>query len=395
MKNKINSIKYEYYLVSLSLTVIDFLFGFAYVAFMSQTGLKNYEIGNVLTLWSTILLLTGIPFGFLSDKFSPKLMLGLGSLLAGVGYILFSFSKSLSMFLISITGVALSNSIISRLPVSWLISILKQNNCEDEKNSIIPKGESVAKILTFLLGILLSTILSNRINNIVYLVNGLLSIFLGLFILMFLSESKSMDEVRNVSFSYILKSFIINTTRNRKFSFFCIKFLLFSVAGQIFVYSWQLYSINELGIKSSYLGMMYSSFLLVLALGYYLISIFQKYINAFSCIIIGTITVLVSFFLMYTFKKDWIFLISCLIFELGLALDQGGSLVWIQSEIDDANRSTSLSMLSTIIGVAGILGTSIITYLLKVSTYNILWLTCSLLVLLSLLLLLFIKKILE
>lgn len=96
---------------------------------------------------------------------------------------------------------------------------------------------------------------------------------------------------------------------------------------------------------------------------------------------------------MYTFKKDWIFLISCLIFELGLALDQGGSLVWIQSEIDDANRSTSLSMLSTIIGVAGILGTSIITYLLKVSTYNILWLTCSLLVLLSLLLLLFIKKI--
>lgn len=392
MINKINRIKLEYYLVSLGLTVIDFLFGFAYVAFMSQSGLKNYEIGNVLTLWSTILLLTGIPFGFLSDKFSPKFMLGIGSLLAGIGYILFGLSNILYMFFISITGIALSNSMISRLPISWLISILKENNFEEEKNNIIPKGESIAKILTFLLGILLSTTLSNRISNIVYLMNGLLSIFLGLSILMFFPESKSMGGVTNASISYILKSFFINTTRNRKFSIFCLKFLLFSIAGQIFVYSWQLFSINELQIKSSYLGIMYSSFLLILALGYYLISIFQKYIDIFTCIIIGTVTVLIAFFLMYIFKNDWIFFISCLVFEFGLAFDQGGSLVWIQSEIDDANRSTSLSMLSTIIGVSGIIGNTIIAQLLKVSTYSSLWLICSLLVLLSLLLLLFIKN---
>lgn len=386
MPNSIVWVKFEYYLVSLSLTVVNFLFGYAYVAFMSQSGLKDYEIGSILTLWSTILLLTGIPFGFLADRFSPKLMLGIGNLLGGAGYILYGFSKSLPIFLIAIACIALSQSMISRLPISWLIATMKQNSFLEE-TSIIPKGESLSKIITFFLGVLLSVILPSHIDSTIYFANGIISILLALFIFIFLSGSKNQEKTKNASLN-ILHSFLINVIRNRQFSIFCIKFLLFALAGQIFVYSWQLYTINELGVKSSYLGIMYSSFLLALALGYYLVSVFQKYIKVGSCIFIGTIIVLVSFALMYLFKNDWMFFVSCLIFEFGLGLEQGAGLVWIQSKINDASRSTALSALSTIIGVAGILATTLITYLLKASSYNSLWLVCSVLVFLSLLTLL-------
>lgn len=43
-------------------------------------------------------IINGDPLGFLADRFSPKLMLGIGNLLGGAGYILYGFSKSLPIF---------------------------------------------------------------------------------------------------------------------------------------------------------------------------------------------------------------------------------------------------------------------------------------------------------
>lgn len=134
----IRAIVRQYYFLVVLFAVVDFLFGSGYVAFMSHWGLSDSLIGLILSIWSGVTLLFGIPFGVVADSLGRKRVMGIGFLIWGIGLLLFSLSRDPLAFGIAIFLIALGLAIIGQLPLSWFVSTSNKFEGSEVQDNAIP-----------------------------------------------------------------------------------------------------------------------------------------------------------------------------------------------------------------------------------------------------------------
>ena len=388
----IRAIVRQYYFLVVLFAVVDFLFGSGYVAFMSHWGLSDSLIGLILSIWSGVTLLFGIPFGVVADSLGRKRVMGIGFLIWGIGLLLFSLSRDPLAFGIAIFLIALGLAIIGQLPLSWFVSTSNKFEGSEAQDNAIPCAGAVSKGVSFCAGILFTLLVVNSSGNIPYYVAAVLAIFTGVVVLtIFQADSKKEKNTRTLLAN--IKETLPFLRKNTVLLLFFIKYFLSGIAGQLFVFCWQLHMVNELKVAEDKLGVIFSFFILTLALGYYFTSKIGKKFNKINVSLFGNIVILISFLMMSVGNSFVSFLIASLLFEFGLGVEQGANLIWIQPEIREDIRATILSLLPVILGLASLLASGVISLFLSQIGFKLLWTLSAILTALAILLLGIIKKI--
>ena len=388
----IRAIVRQYYFLVVLFAVVDFLFGSGYVAFMSHWGLSDSLIGLILSIWSGVTLLFGIPFGVVADSLGRKRVMGIGFLIWGIGLLLFSLSRDPLAFGIAIFLIALGLAIIGQLPLSWFVSTSNKFEGSEVQDNAIPFAGALSKGVSFCAGILFTLLVVNSSGNIPYYVAAVLAIFTGVVVLtIFQADSKKEKNTRTLLAN--IKETLPFLRKNTVLLLFFIKYFLSGIAGQLFVFCWQLHMVNELKVAEDKLGVIFSFFILTLALGYYFTSKIGKKFNKINVSLFGNIVILISFLMMSVGNSFDSFLIASLLFEFGLGVEQGANLIWIQPEIREDIRATILSLLPVILGLASLLASGVISLFLSQIGFKLLWTLSAILTALAILLLGIIKKI--
>mgnify|MGYP004460278791 CR=1 FL=1 len=380
----------QYYFLIILFTVVDFLFGSGYVAFMSHQGISDSSIGLILSIWSGVTLLFGIPFGVVADNLGRKRVMGIGFLIWGIGLLLFSLSTVPITFGIAIFLIALGLAIIGQLPLSWFVSTSNKLGGAEVQDNAIPFAEALSKGVSFCAGILFTLLVVNSSGNIPYYVASLLAIATGVVILT-IFQADSREEKKTSTLISSIKDAIPFLKKNTVLILFFIKYFLSGIAGQLFVFCWQLYMVNELKVDENKLGVIFSFFVLTLALGYYFTAKLGKNFNKINVSLLGNVIIVISFLVMFLGNSFIVFLIASLLFEFGLGVEQGANLIWIQPEIREDIRATILSLLSVILGISSLLASGIISIFLSQIGFRLLWIISAILAILAVILLWLIK----
>lgn len=363
---------YQYYAIVIIFTVVDFLFGSGYAAFMNKQGLNNLELGQIFMIWSIFSLFFGLPFATLGDRYGRKKIMSIGFCLWGIGLFIFCHSFNYLSFLIAFILIASSQALIGQLPIAWFLSSIISTPLENEKGKVIPIAEALSKGVSFLTGCIFSIVLVNVNNKGPYIISSAISIIFSFFMFFKYKES-AYEKKEDYSYIYYLKQSIKNISKSRVLILFSLKTFIGNTAGQIFVFCWQLYMIQELHVKDYLLGPTFSVFILSLSLGYFLSSKMGKKFNKNTISILGSIIILLGFIIIVLTKGIVPFILGAILFEVGLGIEQGATLVWIQSEIWEDSRATTLSFIPIIGALSRLVASSIITPILSINNYTLIW----------------------
>ncbi len=366
-----NIITIKYYFIICVYTVIDFLFGPGYTTFMQKQGLTIEQIGIVLAVWSIFSFVLEIPSGSFADKYGRKRMMIYGFAIWGTGLLLYAFASSVFLFILSFLFIALGMSLISGTPEAWYIS----NSLAD--NSYIPNAlstsQAISLFLSVITGIIFSFITMDGKENLPYILAGGISLLFCITLGNTYQEYSLQRDLKSRKLLYYVTTSWNKLWRSPILRIYLLKIFLISLASQIFILGWQLYVINTYTIKNSLLGILLSFLTGMLAIGFAVSSVLYKHVNGVLISCIGNCILVVGLSMICAADELGIFLLGGAMLEIGLGIEKGASVIWVQKEIDEEIRSTALSFFEVFRVIAAFAASLCISFIVPRVTFRRIW----------------------
>lgn len=367
-----NKLARKYLTIILFYSVIDKLYGTIYVGHMSNSGMDESSIGFILAISSIALSIFDYPTGSLADKYGRKKIMLIGFSIWGISLFLFAFSSSITHFILVLILWSLSVSLISGSPDSWFVDEAMRIKNEGLLN-IMPKVSFISLIVGATVSVIVSFIITYLGNKSPFIIAAILS-FLLVFIMLFgINENYGNKEI---SFK---RAIVKNTLEMTKNPLLCMN-LFRAVIGRIpflvFVMTWQLYLLNYLKVSLSNLGYILGIFVFVLALGNYFASYMIKKIEGTIVSVIGHSFIIIGSIVLIFTDKLLIFFIGAGLIELGIGIDSGAVMVWVQKIIPSESRATLISGMYAVGSLSGFLIPLISGLIIKNLGYQMVWIFC-------------------
>ncbi|MBC1925435.1 MFS transporter [Listeria innocua] len=357
---------YKYYLVVIIYTVADFLFGSGYTAFIVSKNISSENLGMIFLIWSIFSFILEIPSGSIADKYGRKKILALGLFIWSVGLFSFSYSSNQMTFIGSFLFIALGVALISGTPQAWYISSLEQ--FDDESKRVLPKAQSVSLLFSVVSGLLFAVVVLNTSSEIPYRLAALLSFVLSMIVMLCYKENYSENEPTkgNISVIKIISAAFMQVKKNRILKWYIIKLLFLSIALQLFILTWQLYATQKFGLDDYLLGPLLTIYTLTLSFAYFLAAKLATRIKDTIKISVFGAMILIIGTGMLTFSQNIVtFSIASIFLELGIGLEGGASMMWIQDHIKDEIRTTTLSIFSIVSTIAAMIASLCISSMVE------------------------------
>ena len=139
----------------------DFAFVYAvYIVYFKIRGLSVYQISLLLAFWCAFVLVFEVPAGALADRWSRKHMLSLGMLSKAVGFGIWIFADSFSLFALGFLFWGIQETFCSGTQEALLYDVLKRVSREADYEKVTGRAhfwsKTAAGISVFLGGFMAS-----------------------------------------------------------------------------------------------------------------------------------------------------------------------------------------------------------------------------------------------
>ncbi len=184
-----------------------------YSIYMAGKGLSIFEISTLLILWSVTDILTNVPMGVLADKYSRKLLLGIGQLLKAASFIPWVFFPSYEGFALGFVLWGIGGAFIDGTFEALVYDELKAVNHEKQYVKVIGRADSFS-----LAGNLAATVLAAAAILLGYGFMFAASIFVvvvSAVVVMRLPETPRFGEVADTRYFAMLRGGIKEAVHNR------------------------------------------------------------------------------------------------------------------------------------------------------------------------------------
>lgn len=303
--------------------------------YASTLGANELEIGLVYGIFSAIVVLTMVPFGYLSDLYGRKNFLSFAFIIALISFISYAFVTNIPqlIFIRGFHGLFIS----SFYPSAYALVIALSNQ---ENRGTILGLFSLATNFGFALGNFLSGILVEKLNfKTTFYFCGFLA-FIGFFIAFIkLKFPKENSKIQKNSIKAIESELI----KNKKFiSILFIPLIAFYSYGTIYAF-FPVYA-ESLGLAKSIIGFYLASYSiassLMMVFSGKIIDRFGHSFGIFSGLAIGAI----GYFILFFSKENFFMLIALLIAGISNSLTYLSSQTFLANEI-------SISIMGSAIGI--------------------------------------------
>ncbi len=125
----------------------DFAFIYAvYVILFRLRGLSIFEVSILIAIWSAFIVLFEVPTGALADKYNRKHMMIIGMLFKAIGFGIWIFANSFSLFALGFLFCAVQITFCSGTQEALLYDNLKKFKKENQYEKISGKGHFYSSI---------------------------------------------------------------------------------------------------------------------------------------------------------------------------------------------------------------------------------------------------------
>lgn len=144
MIRKINGL---YFLIMLTYSIVDKIYGTSYMDILYSSGLGIGLISIVLSAEDFMTMIFEYPSGIIADKMGRKRTTAIGMFILAVGYLLFIISKNFWFFVLAAFFKSLGVSLFSGSPQSWYYEELKKIDELKVREKSIPLLRSLINIV--------------------------------------------------------------------------------------------------------------------------------------------------------------------------------------------------------------------------------------------------------
>jgi len=386
----LKKISFFYGFIILVYTFSDGLFGFGFTALMFYKGLNIGTIGLLLGISDLLVTIFEYPTGMLADKYGRKKICGLGFIVYGLGFFAFGLSNTFFLFLISNIIRALGMSLIDGAPSAWYLTELNNKNAYKYKDKMLPFLRGISLLIGSASGIIAGNL--SKINmSLPVFIGGFILMVSGIFILFNLEDNKGHQDDNENMIKTVLKNMkqLLDEKSMRIFILFeASKVVMFT----IFILSWQIYAVDIIGMESIHLGYLYTVMLISMSLASFLTSYLLKLINGIKITVCGITLTIIGVILFLLTESQSGFVLGFVIFEFGLGLLNSSYQTWLYDYIPNTSFSSYTSALSATSSLIAFVLSIFLGQLILVVGFNFGWITGILFQIVSILLIIRIKK---
>ncbi len=275
-------------------------------------------------------------------------------------------------YIIALLFLDIGISLESGSPQVWFYETLIKHNETSKREFFISISTAISHIFSMIGSFIAIYLVSVNVLYPLY-IGGICSIIAGIAYLIFYEDNKA-ENINNISLIQMIK-------QNSK-SFFTDKrmrsVLFVEINSQLgfylFILLWQIVLLNMFNVPNSFLPTMLIVLIVALSLGSYLTGILSKKLSLFNIFYLSKYLMLISFFVLFLSYNLYVTVIFLFIYDLALSMSRTSYSIWLNDYISSENRSSYLSMISSLKAFGGVIVLPIAGYLVKYIGYNNVWL---------------------
>ncbi|WP_025675896.1 MFS transporter [Paenibacillus polymyxa] len=354
-----------------SFSMIDKLYGAVYIILMNLKGINSTQIGVIFAISSLSMAIFDYPSGNLSDRYGRKKFTGIGFIIWGIGLFVFAFASSSLLFISAVVIMSLGISFITGSPQAWYIDKLNELNMKEYKDISIPVINGFITGFA-VIGALLATITSQTNFSFPIILGGIIALFLGIVVLL-----KYKDNYGGRSEDNIFKEIYITTVnfiKDKNMIVILIRNAL-TFGGLIgFLLTWQVYGVNVLHLKVSYLAGLLIVFMGVISLASFIVALLvRKTYSLMKITLLGTFISAIGLFIIGINSNIITFLAGAILFEFGWGVETSAYSSWVHDYLPSEKRATFYSGLSALESLSGFFLTLLIGFFTDYFGYSFIW----------------------
>ena len=344
-KNKRFSILVIFYTLVMGIyEMADYFYGVSYMVTLNKH-LAVESIAILIGIHEIGLLVFDFPSGVVSDFFGRKKTASISIILYGIGLIALAFSSSFGILILVFLLLAFATAMFSGSPQAWFYDILIKENRLKDRERLLPRMSGAVKLMSSVSSLLAIVLMYIDVTS-PLIVGGIIGIIVGLFFLFFFEDNKGNSENKKFFevFKDFSKSFFLDKRMRGMIAFEIFDYAAFS----LFIFTWQLYLLNQFNIKETEISIIFVCFTLCMAAGSFLTSFLLKHLSGFKISIIGKVGIVLSFVGIVLTTNIWILLAEYILFEIFFSISSISVGIWRNDYISSKNRATFYSGISSV-----------------------------------------------
>ncbi len=350
----------KYSRVSLIFLTLSVLYGFSdqiiganYVLFLKERGLDFSQIGVVMGAFFLVNVLLEIPTGNLADRFGRAKNAMTGYLLLGSGLVVYGLSRSFTMFLAAQIIGAVGTSLHSGAFEAWYIDALKKESREEESRGIFSMTMGTRYLVGIVSGGIAAALIAIR-TNLPFLVAGAIGILVGIVGFLIIEDNYGSG---TLTYSEFFKKTFSVFKSDRSIQLFTLGMFFVQVCFTLFILTWQIH-LTDLGLQDSYLGLVYATFMAVLAVTSFSSATLMNRAGVETTALVAAGFFIVTFVVLSFTQMLFLVFVGFVLFEAGMGLQGPAIFMWRNQLIPSELRASLISGMFTVVA----LSTSICTF---------------------------------
>lgn len=319
-------------------SVVDKLFGAAYIVAMSISGLSAFQISVALAWGSLVVAVSDFPTGAVADRWGRKRTAAVGAAVLALAHGVYAVSHHLVLFLVAMTLWALGTALGSGTASAWAVDELERIGESSLRTRIFSRVSTISLLVGAAAAVGASGLMKVSVPLALFTGAGLAVLLAVLFVR--LGRENYGDPSPELGFWKQAFGSLGALVASRDMAASLAKICLRHLALVVFLLAYQLYATRVLGLPVSAMGILLAVSIFAMAAGSYLVGPVSRRLSERSLTIIGTGLSAIGLLVMALSKEPAIWIAGLVVFEIGLGADMVAFSSWIHDFIPSAFRSS-------------------------------------------------------
>lgn len=348
----------------------DKMYGASYMVKMNKQGIDVSTIGIIIAFEEFILVISDYPSGLISDFIGRKKTAALSMIGYGIGMLLFARANNVFMYFLAMFVIAISMAMYSGSPQTWFYDTLVKLKVLHLREKMIPKMNGVVSGFSIISSLAAYVLISRSILWPLYL-GAFITITIGILFLLFFEDNKGAVEEESLITLFV--KFSSGFIKDKRMRSIVVMEMFEYTSFSIFIFVWQLYLMNQYGLKENFISIMLVILMAAMMFGHFIAGKLMRRTSLFITSYIGKSLIALAFISLVFSKNLYVAIMSLILYDFACSIVGSSCSIWENDYISSDNRATYNSAISSIKTIMSIGVTISMGFIVNYMGYNGAW----------------------
>ena len=350
--------------------IADKMYGASYMVKMNKQGIDVSTIGIIIAFEEFILVISDYPSGLISDFIGRKKTAALSMIGYGIGMLLFARANNVFMYFWAMFVIAISMAMYSGSPQTWFYDTLVKLKVLHLREKMIPKMNGVVSGFSIISSLAAYVLISKSILWPLYL-GAFITITIGILFLLFFEDNKGAVEEESLITLFV--KFSSGFIKDKRMRSIVVMEMFEYTSFSIFIFVWQLYLMNQYGLKENFISIMLVILMAAMMFGHFIAGKLMRRTSLFITSYIGKSLIALAFISLVFSKNLYVAIMSLILYDFACSIVGSSCSIWENDYISSDNRATYNSAISSIKTIMSIGVTISMGFIVNYMGYNGAW----------------------